>query len=104
MRSSLFRHVKRRRLLYANVSGQPIGSPSRKVSNITANLCRVTCQKSEHLEVPSLVIIDGPSVVDYLGRGTDRLSTSQTLVLSGEDSTASNFGHFNPLEINAGRI
>jgi hypothetical protein len=74
--------------------------PSHQGSSITANLCNVTCQKSEPLEVTSLIIIGGPPVVECLGGTvwrTDRLSTPLTWVLSGGDSTASNYGHFNAL-------
>jgi len=43
--------------------------PSRQGSNITANLCSVTCQKSEYVEVTSLIIIVGAPVVECLGWG-----------------------------------
>ena len=58
----------RRRLAYADVSGN-LSVSSRKVSSITANLYSVTYQKSEHLEVTSLIIIGGPPVVECLGWG-----------------------------------
>jgi hypothetical protein len=105
MRSSLFGHVTRRTLVFADVSGQPLGPISSRIKHNCQSMQRNMPEErtsgsnfANNNRRTSGCRVSGVGVWK-----TDRLSTPLTWMLSGGDITASDCGHFAPLERNAGR-